>query len=299
MGRPIRPICGQVLVLELTTTGEQEGPRHMNRHEFRRAVATRAATTVLRFADSPTGRLVTRRIDVLHRLLHNDSADIRVNGEAWLLSQLSSVCRTIFDVGAHRGDWTGESLERIPDVTVHAFEPIPETFDQLKSRFGHSDRVQLNNVALSDQSADLRMWTDGRDGTMSSATRPWGCADAGILVACTTGEDYAQEHAIEHIDILKVDVEGHELEVLRGFHQLFADGSIDVVQFEFTLWAALARHWLADYYDFFSQWDFQIGKLWPRSIHWKAYAPEDERFFICNFVAVRRQSKAAHLLGCG
>jgi hypothetical protein len=62
------------------------------------------------------------------------------------------------------------------------------------------------------------------------------------------------------------------------------------------LWAAVARHWLAEYYDFFSQWDFRIGKLWPRSVGWKEYAAEDEQFLVCNFVAVRYGSNAAHVL---
>jgi hypothetical protein len=59
----------------------------------------------------------------------------------------------------------------------------------------------------------------------------------------------------------------------------------------------VARRWLADYYQFFSQWDFRIGKLWPRSVRWKEYAADDEQFFRNNFVAVRCDSKAAHVLG--
>lgn len=266
---------------------------------FRRAVATRTATTVLRFADSSNGRRVARRVDVLNRLLHNGSADIRLNGESWLLSQLGIACHTIFDVGAHRGDWTAEALERLPNVTVHAFEPIPETFDELKARFGSSDRVQLNNTALSNRATELRMWTDERDGTMSSATPPPGGAGREVLVPCATGDDYLKSYAIDHVDLLKVDVEGHEMEVLEGFRQSFSDGAVDLVQFEFTLWAAVARRWLADYYDFFAQWDFRIGKLWPRSVHWKPYGAEDEQFFVSNFVAVRRESSAARLLGAG
>jgi FkbM family methyltransferase len=234
---------------------------------------------------------------VLNALFQNDSGNMRLNGEAWLLSQLSNISTSVFDVGAHKGDWTREALERLPNASVHSFEPIPETFVDLTSRFAGDDRVQLNNVALSNQLTELRMWADERDGTMSSATAPPGRSSQELFVRCTTGDDYIRSRAIDHIDILKIDVEGHEMEVLQGFEQAFEGGAVDVVQFEFTLWAAVARRWLADYYQFFAQWDFRIGKLWPRSIRWKEYAAEDEQFFRNNFVAVRCDSKAAHVLG--
>lgn len=269
----------------------------MGRGAFRRAVATRTASALLHLADTSPGRRTARHVEALNRLLHNDSANIELNGEAWLLSQLSDVATTVFDVGAHKGDWTRQALERLPKGKVHAFEPIPDTYVDLERRFGSNARVHLNHLALSNQPTELRMWTDERDGTMSSATPTPSGAGRELLVPCTIGDDYVKAHAIDHIDFLKIDVEGHEMEVLQGFQQSLADGAVDLVQFEFTLWAAMARRWLADYYDFFSQWDFRIGKLWPRSVRWKTYAPEDEQFFVSNFVAVRGGSKAAHVLG--
>jgi FkbM family methyltransferase len=230
--------------------------------------------------------------------LHNSSANLRLNGEAWLLSQLSAVSTTVFDVGANRGDWTREALMSLPNACLHSFEPIPETFAQLESHFGGNVRVHLNNTALSNQSKTLRMWVDDRDETMSmsSATASPSGGSREVFVACTTGDDYVNLQGIDHIDVLKIDVEGHEMEVLQGFHDSFGNGAIDLVQFEFTLWAAVARRWLADYYDFFSDLGFRIGKLWPRSVLWKEYAAEDEQFFVSNFVAVRPGSSAAHVL---
>jgi FkbM family methyltransferase len=240
-----------------------------------------------------------RYVDVAGRLLNNDSANIRLNGEAWLLAQLGGRVSTVFDVGANRGAWTQEALRMLPYATLHSFEPIPETYVELFRRLGSSDRVRLNQMALSDQpSGSLQMWTDGRDGQMASATAP--PPEGGgrpLVVPCTTGDEYVSARAIDHIDLLKIDVEGHEMEVLRGFRRCFEREAVDVVQFEFTLWAALARRWLADYYDVLSQWGFRIGKLWPRSVRWSDYRPEDEQFLRCNFVAVRPGSPAARILG--
>ena len=87
------------------------------------------------------------------------------------------------------------------------------------------------------------------------------------------------------------------MEVLVGFQESFSGGAVDLVQFEFTLWSAMEKRWLADYYDFFSQWDFRIGKLWPRTVRWKDYGPEDEQFLRCNFLAVRRDRDVTRVLG--
>ena len=265
---------------------------------FRRVAAIRTADAMLRTIGTPFGDRLARYANVVDRLLNNDSGNIRLNGEAWLLSRLSGYVGTVFDVGANRGSWTGEALRTLPNATLHAFEPIPETYNELSRRVWPSDRVQLNQLALSDRpSARLQMWTDGRDGQMSSATAPLGDGGRSLVVPCTTGDEYVSSHSIDRIHLLKVDVEGHEMEVLRGFRGSFEREAVDVVQFEFTLWAAVARRWLADYYDFFSAWDFRIGKLWPRSVRWSDYRPDQEQFLRCNFLAVRLGSDAARILG--
>ena len=272
----------------------------MNRGQFRRAAATRTAGVILRGIGTPYGDRIARYVDVVNRLFNNDSGNIRLNGEAWLLSQLGGYATVVFDVGANRGSWTQEALRMLPNATLHSFEPIPETYSALARGVGAGDRVRLNQLALSDRpSADLQMWTDGRDGQMSSATAPPADGGRSLVVPSTTGDEYVSSHGIEHIDLLKIDVEGHEMEVLRGFRDSFERNAIEVVQFEFTLWSAVARRWLADYYDFFSAWDFRIGKLWPRAVRWSEYRPEDERFFRCNYVAVRAESQAARVFEVG
>lgn len=262
---------------------------------LRRATATRTAGAVMRVTGTPFGDRLARYVNVVDRVLNNDSGNSRLNGEAWLLSQLGHA-RTVLDVGANRGTWTREALRMLPDATLHAFEPIPETYMEL-SRCVRSDRVRLNQLALSGRrAATLSMWADCRDGQMSSATAPPEEGARQCVVPCTTGDAYLSSQSIDHVDLLKVDVEGHEMEVLRGFQGAFERQAVDVVQFEFTLWAAVARRWLGDYYDFFSSWDFRIGKLWPRRVGWSEYRPEDEQFLRCNFVAVRLGSDAARIL---
>jgi FkbM family methyltransferase len=270
----------------------------MDRRTIHAILASRTARAIHQLAGTRYGARAARSADTVNRLLNNDSSNMHVNGEAWLLSQLSHVAQTVFDVGAYRGDWACEALARVHGVAVHAFEPIPETFAELSDRFGHDDRVRLNRLALSNTpNGDLRMWIDPRDRSLSSATAQPSPLARELLVPQTTGDSYAMEHGIDRIDILKIDAEGHEMEVLNGFHDSFERNSISLVQFEFTLWAAIARRWLIEYYEFFAQWDFRVGKLWPRAVRWKPYSPADEQFLHNNFIAVRLGSDAALVLG--
>ena len=49
----------------------------------------------------------------------------------------------------------------------------------------------------------------------------------------STGDDYCREHSVSSLDLLKVDTEGSDLQVLRGFREMLERRAIDVVQFEY------------------------------------------------------------------
>lgn len=259
----------------------------------------RMGRLVASLSDTPSRRWAALKLSTAEKLLLNDSSDGTLNGEHWLQSRLATLRpAVVLDVGANRGEWTGAALELMPTAHVHAFEPIPEVSRDLRRDYSDHPRVTLNEVALTASGASmLTMWSSGRGDRMSSAV-PSAWTDVHALsVTSDSGDHYLEAQGIDHVDLLKVDVEGHEMSVLTGVELSLARSRIDVVQFEFTLWAAVARTWLADYYELFEPQGFAVGKLMPRRVTWKAYAPEDERFFRCNYVAVRRGTRAAELLG--
>ena len=84
---------------------------------------------------------------------------------------------------------------------------------------------------------------------------------------------------------MKIDVEGADLDVLRGFAGALTAGRVRTVQFEFTLWAAIARVWLGEFYELLAPYGFEIGKIYPTRVDWRAYRPDHERFLRTNFLA--------------
>jgi len=92
---------------------------------------------------------------------------------------------------------------------------------------------------------------------------------------------------ISHIDLLKIDVEGHELDVLRGSQNLLERRLIKVIQFEFGEFNLYSRVFFKDLYDFLSRHGFAISAIkFGGLIELEKYKPRYEIFAPTNFVAV-------------
>jgi FkbM family methyltransferase len=131
--------------------------------------------------------------------------------------------RTVFDVGANVGQSVVKYLSEFPEATIFSFEPIPETFTQLQMNVGHNARVKLHNIALGAEPGELRM------------NLPEGHSDTAFI--SDDGPIPVPAQTLDHffagpINFLKIDTEGHDLEVLKGAGHLLRDSRIDVIQVE-------------------------------------------------------------------
>jgi hypothetical protein len=66
-------------------------------------------------------------------------------------------------------------------------------------------------------------------------------------------DGFCSLQGIPHIDLLKLDVEGHELSVLRGAGALLTTGAIDMIQFEFGRANVDARVFMKDFFELFGE----------------------------------------------
>ena len=151
---------------------------------------------------------------------------------------------TVFDVGANIGKLTTYFAHLVGENgIVHAFEPTAATYDLLTRR-GNSQElknVTMNHCALSDKVGVAKIHVyDADHSTLNSfANRPlkkYGLdvKSSSVEVVCTkTIDAYCQEHGIERIDLLKIDVEGAELQVLQGAQAMMQEKRIACCVFEF------------------------------------------------------------------
>ena len=146
-----------------------------------------------------------------------------------------------FDVGANVGQTSQLALTSFPGAAVWAFEPVPEVFDKLSSV--RSTRFFPHQVALGDKEGEVALYSFEEDtATLARSLVPnarfpvrYGlhCSEAG-KVRCRTIDSFCAEAGIEKIDVLKIDVEGFELSVLKGAERMFRMGRIGFVYLEFN-----------------------------------------------------------------
>ena len=114
------------------------------------------------------------------------------------------------------------------------------------------------------------------------------------------GDDYVRANNIGMIDFLKIDVEGMEASVLRGFSTMFQERRIRLVQFEYNTTNIVSKFLLRDAYQFFEGFGYCVGKLYPNHVEFRDYHYRHEDFCGPNMVAARKEDKEMlQLLGPG
>lgn len=127
---------------------------------------------------------------------------------------------TAFDLGAHHGLYTLAMMKRVGDSgRVAAFEPCPASYGRLRRNVSLNPeraRVILESLAVAGRSGWTELWVDDADLTSSSLASRSGRA---VRVGAVTLDDYCARTGLRP-RLLKIDVEGAELEVLRGAEHL-------------------------------------------------------------------------------
>ena len=149
--------------------------------------------------------------------------------------------KVIFDVGANAGIYSLAALALQPDATVHAFEPTPEIAARLRAtaKLNGLDRLYVHEVAVLNKNgqATLKRFRGelGTNEGMNFISRDVG--DSGIEGVQTVCVDqFCQDHSIDHIDLMKLDIQGHENLALKGAEQLIRSGDIGIIFLELN-WA--------------------------------------------------------------
>lgn len=132
------------------------------------------------------------------------------------------------DVGANEGQ-TAELMARaFPSARIFSYEPVPDTFSVLQRRCGASPRITCTQAALGANSGTAAMIdgpTSGQN-TLLVEAKP---GKPTTVVPVTTLSLEAAEHGWDHIDLLKIDTEGFELEVLKGAQPLLKAAAVQFV----------------------------------------------------------------------
>lgn len=200
----------------------------------------------------------------------------------------------VFDVGANVGDFTAAGIQSLGKrVTIHAFEPAQRVFQRLRARFEVNTSVRLNNFALGANSGSYALYGSGEETGLASLVKR-DLSHCGLAmsfqetVKLRTLTEYTEEHRIGVIHLLKLDVEGFEMNVLAGGKKLFEGRRILLCSFEFGGCNIDSRTFFRDFYSFFNGVDMKLHRITPAGtlVPIEKYSEQQERFTTTNYVAV-------------
>lgn len=240
---------------------------------------------------------------------YGGGAFIETSGEGWVLSEIvrpSCVAvadPVVFDVGANVGDYSSLVHSLIPSARICAFEPAAPVYEQLVdhlSTLGNADILRAFNFGFSDEEKTVDLYSYTVEGhaasVISSIDRRLPTQVLQVEVANTeqinvrTLDGFCASQSIERIDFLKLDVEGHELAVLRGAHGMLERGAISMIQFEFGPANIYSRTYFYDFWSMLSD-RYNIFRIIPGGmVPITDYGEHLEVFLTTNYFARLKQA---------
>jgi len=224
-------------------------------------------------------------------------SDFTTNGELWLLKTILPELKTVFDVGSHVGKWASQLLQLNPRIDLHCFEPSKNTFQIIQEKeFG--ENVICNNFGIGSDNTrkTLFVYGDLSEGNSLYLRRGLEKIVGAELQAETeqveirTLDSYCSEKNIEEIDFLKIDVEGNELDVIKGGKKYFESERIKIVQFEYGGCYIDSRILLKDFFDFFNEMNYSVFLLYPTRVCLiPNYDQRLENFQYKNFMVIKNK----------
>lgn len=127
----------------------------------------------------------------------------------------------VMDVGANIGIYTQFLSRRVGNAgQVHAFEPAPQNCRRLLESVRHLNNVRVHQAAASDRTGELVLHLSDEN---NADHRVFDSGDGrkSLRVACTQLDDCIDPG--RPVDFIKMDVQGHELHVLRGAQRILSE----------------------------------------------------------------------------
>jgi FkbM family methyltransferase len=193
-------------------------------------------------------------------------SSVDLSGETILVNKLKEVYANsghslcVFDVGSNKGQFLKMILEGLQDIpfSVHAFEPSRHTFVSLSENIKSNLNIQLNNFGLGKERGEFELFYNEIGSGLASLSKRR-LEHFGIdfkyseKVRIDTLDNYCGNQKVRNIDLLKLDVEGHELDALQGGIQMFQGKRIRMVTFEFGGCNIDTRTYFQDFWYFFKK----------------------------------------------
>ena len=224
----------------------------------------------------------------------SESGELRVL--TWLAGRVGKGA-VVLDVGGNLGQYAIAAAVRLRPERIYSFEPSQVTRDGLHQAIraaGLDGTILPQAFALSDRTGTATLHSSHACAPTASlhdlrnpidGFRP----EFSEQVELQTVDGFCSAHGIEQVALLKIDVEGHELSVLRGAGQMLAQGRIAHIQFEFGEANLDSRTYFRDFHDLLAK-DYDLYRIVSDGLRGiPCYRPSLEVFATMNYFAVRKK----------
>ena len=171
----------------------------------------------------------------------------------------------IIDVGANIGAISLAFAALKPDATVYAFEPTSHAYQKLLRN------IELNGLESRGTPIQCFVSTASSSGSTLTAYSSWRLdrvddvrhpVHMGIQKEATTAQtsidDFMRDRELTHLDLIKIDTDGHELDVLKGAVRTL-EGTRPLIVFELTTYLLASRGIaFSEYVEFLTPFDYQL-----------------------------------------
>ncbi len=176
----------------------------------------------------------------------------------------------LVDVGANIGQTSLEFYEYFPAAAIHAFEPVQATYRKLKENTSHVRGIQTHQLAVGATAGIATIYLQDNHQTNSLHpalnTKTQTCEE----IKVTTLDEFADQHGIQHIDILKTDTENFDLDVIEGSSRLLREHRVSFILSEVGISASDTAHTnLFQLTELMLEKDFELMGIYDRLYHYK------------------------------
>jgi len=239
---------------------------------------------------------------IFHTSLHGigilNFHNYEMTGEKYFITNCfkKSVKPIVLDVGSNVGKYATLVKKYHPTSLIFAFEPHPESFKKLKENshqsgfypfnYGFSDRERISNIydySENNGSSHASLYRSVIEDNFKKKSTP-------TKITLKILDSFIDEYELDKVDLLKIDTEGHELNVLKGGMRAIKKGIFNMIHFEFNEMNVYSKTFFINIMKILKEYDF--FRMLPDGLAYLgSYTPLTyEIFAFQNIVAVKKES---------
>jgi FkbM family methyltransferase len=181
----------------------------------------------------------------LSQLQKNEEANDKILTAAVLNKLKSEKAFGVIDVGANRGDWAQTFSKFFPGAIIYAIEADTRTFQTLCQNLAVAKPPNIRpfNLAVSNKTGPVTFYSDENPLLSSILKLPDLQPRMRTMeIQAQTLDDFFVGNPLDDLRLIKIDTEGHDLDVLRGARRVLSLPALEFIILEFGIDPADQRH---------------------------------------------------------